>query len=276
MRICRGIRRRAIARKKRGRNGRERFARHAKRPGAWSSTRGMAALLATTALLMGGGYYAISNDWVPGGEPRRVFRKVSPSIVLIRQEGGHGSGIVLTAEGMILTNRHVIDGGGDLSVTATVFEKGRRTERTFKDVKVVGLHPRYDAALVRVNAPGTRFVPASLEHSSYGVETGEMCYVIGNPGSNMETEVFRNSITVGIVSAASHRRSELDYIQTNAAVNGGNSGGALCDSSGRVIGVITYKPWGTEGIGLAIPCSELRWREFYSPVKVKYVQRSQR
>jgi S1-C subfamily serine protease len=228
-------------------------------------------LVGAAAVLLGCGYFAVAGDWVPGGEPRRVFKRISPSIVLIRGEVSYGSGVVVSADGLVVTNRHVIEAEGKLTVAAVVVEKGRRIERTFESAEVVGLHPRYDAALVRIRAPGRAFVPARLGDSRYGVHTGDICYVIGNPGA-YRTNAMRNTITPGIVSAAKRRVEGLDYVQTSAAVNGGNSGGALCDTSGNVIGIVTYKPYGTEGIGLAIPISNLRWREFYRPTKATLAQ----
>jgi len=231
MRACRILRRRAIVRR-----------REHRRVGSRRPSRTVPVVVTAAAVVLTCGYLAVVGDWIPGGEPRRVFKKISPSIVLIRQVFGHGSGVVLNPEGLIVTNHHVVDGATEISVSALVHEKGRIVHRTFKKATVVGVHPEYDAALVKVTAPGVRFFPATLDQVRNGVQTGESCYVIGNPGA-IHVGPLRNTITPGIVSASKRRMKGLDYIQTSAAINGGNSVGALCDSSGRVIGIVTFTLW---------------------------------
>lgn len=200
---------------------------------------------------------------VSAGEAKNVFKKVAPSVVLIRDLEGHGSGVVISPDGLILTNYHVVNTPLSLSVTAEVDAGGRRASRTFQDVSVLGVHPQYDAALIRVRAPGVRFFPATGREGAQP-ETGDACYAIGNP-SGAEGQALTNSISPGIVGAAARQVEGLSYIQFTAPINPGNSGGALCDAEGRVIGLVTFKIEQTEGIGFAIPIGLLR-RDAFGPV----------
>jgi tetratricopeptide (TPR) repeat protein len=195
------------------------------------------------------------------GEAKNVFKKMTPSVVLIKDLEGHGSGVVISPDGLILTNFHVVNTPLPLTVSAMVNERGRLVSKTFKRVKLVGVHPRYDAALIKVHAPGVRFHPATSIPVGTKVETADNCYVIGNP-SGAQGTTLRNTITPGLISAASRKLDGLSYIQTNAAINPGNSGGALSDGKGNLIGIVTFKVDQAEGLGFAIPSSQLQRSAF--------------
>lgn len=198
-----------------------------------------------------------------------VFAKVSPSIVLIRDMEGHGSGVVLSATGHVLSNYHVVNTPLPLSVTARVRKNGQLTTVTFKDVTLVGVHPKYDAAILKINATGYTFVPIRRKQSkspdSDLVATGEKCYAIGNPGGG--GDILGNTITEGIVSAMAHRIDGLPHIQTTSRINPGNSGGALCNAGGQLVGIVTFKILGAKRMGFAIPVQRLLWKEFVKPDK---------
>ena len=194
-----------------------------------------------------------------GNLPDLVDR-VKPSVVAIntvvtnrngqRQGEGLGTGIVLDKNGNILTNYHVIDGAGQVSVEFT--------DGSMLPGKVVGSDPGNDLAIVQVTgAPASLLVPAKFADSD-GVRVGESVFAIGNPFS------LEFTVTSGIVSGL-NRQSEggitgrpvRGVIQTDAAVNPGNSGGPLFDADGNVIGVNTSieNPTGQRvfvGIGFAI------------------------
>lgn len=213
----------------------------------------------STGLLLG--WLIAAAPAATGGEAKDVFRKISPSVVLVRDLEGFGSGVVLTADGLILTNLHVVNTPLPLEVCAEVNEGGRQVTRQFKNVKIVGVHSTYDAALIRVTAPGVQFIPTAPAGPDVRIETGDNCYVIGNPGG-LEGQTLRNTITTGVVGAAEREMEGLSYIQVSAAINPGNSGGALCDSNGRFIGVVTFKISEKEGIGFAIPTGRLKDADF--------------
>lgn len=188
-----------------------------------------------------------------------IYKKVLPSIVCVEaynQAGSSvGSGIVLSQSGYILTNYHVVEGGLGLAVM-------RLSDRAiFDNVTLVGYDKELDLAILK--AEGDDFVPAELG-SSDELETGDTVYAIGNP-----LGYLYGAMSDGIVSALEDGRiSELDYpgrlIQTTAALNSGNSGGALVDAYGRVVGITYAKVTGVredvvvEGLGLAIPLSDAK------------------
>ena len=176
-----------------------------------------------------------------------VVRELSPSVVQIQNPQGLGSGIVFDSRGDIVTNNHVVEGGGPYKVTA-----GTHTYTA----QLVGSFPPDDLAVVRVSGANLR--PAVFANS-HGLEIGDIAIAIGNPLG------LRSSVTSGIVSAFRQGVSEGNdvalpsMIQTSAPINPGNSGGALADIEGRVIGIPTLAATDPElgsaapGIGFAIP-----------------------
>jgi S1-C subfamily serine protease len=166
---------------------------------------------------------------------------------------GVGSGIVITANGYILTNRHVIEGGGSLTVELS---DGRQFDGT-----VVTVSRTDDLALVKIAATG--LTPAKIGDSAK-LAVGETAIAIGSPlGTYTET------VTRGIVSATGRTitlRDEItgkpatlsNLIQTDAAINPGNSGGPLLDASGAVIGINTAVSTQAQGLGFAIPIDAAR------------------
>jgi S1-C subfamily serine protease len=195
-----------------------------------------------------------------------VYKQVSPSVVnvttqVLRRgfffeiipEEGAGSGFVLDSEGHILTNYHVIRGAQSIEI---IFIDG-----TTLPAQVVGTDPRNDIAVLKVEAAPELLVPVELG-SSAQLQVGQRAIVIGNPFGQ-----FGSSLTVGVVSALDRSLEGQDgrqitgVIQTDAAINRGNSGGPLLDSSGKVIGINTaiFSPSGTSaGIGFAVPVDTVR------------------
>jgi S1-C subfamily serine protease len=176
-----------------------------------------------------------------------VVHKLSPSVVQIQSPGGLGSGVVFDTNGDIVTNNHVVAGGGPYTVTSGAKNYG---------ASLVGRFAPDDLAIVHVS--GARLAPATFADSSK-LEVGDFAIAIGNPLG------LKSSVTDGIVSAVRQGVSEGNgvalpvMIQTSAAINPGNSGGALADLEGRVIGIPTLAATDPElggtapGIGFAIP-----------------------
>jgi len=158
-------------------------------------------------------------------------------------QAGLGSGVIISTDGYIVTNNHVVEKADKVSVT---MDDGREL-----NAKIIGRDPQTDVAVIKVDA---KDLPAITFANSSDVEVGDRVLAIGNPFGIGET------VTSGIVSAKSRRAgmglAYEDFIQTDAAINPGNSGGALVDIEGRLIGIntaILSRSGGSNGIGLAIP-----------------------
>src|SRR5262245_29508687 len=166
-----------------------------------------------------------------------------------RRREGVGSGFVLSSDGEIVTNGHVVAGADKVRVQ---FGSGETL-----DARTVGLDEKTDIALLRVKAP--RSLPTLPLGDSQALGVGDWVIAIGNPFG------LEHTATVGIVSAKGRfigAGPYDDFIQTDAAINPGNSGGPLLDQNGRVVGVnsaIVSMAGGNVGIGFAIPIDMTKW-----------------
>ncbi|MBI5383187.1 MAG: DegQ family serine endoprotease [Verrucomicrobia bacterium] len=161
------------------------------------------------------------------------------------KQRGLGSGVVVTKDGYILTNNHVVDGADEIKVTLANKEKREFT------AKVVGRDPKTDIAVLKVEAKDLPFVALA---DSDKLEVGDVVLAVGNPFGVGQT------VTMGIVSATGRGGLGIeeyeDFIQTDAAINPGNSGGALVDTEGRLVGIntaILSRSGGNMGVGFAVP-----------------------
>ena len=194
----------------------------------------------------------------------RVIAKDSPAVVsiLVQKSGaageleevGRGTGFLVQADGMIVTNRHV---AGDRQATYTVFLSD---ERTFK-ASILDVDPVNDLALLKIEASG---LPTLTLAADDAVHIGQTTIAIGNALGK-----YANTVTRGILSGLDRNLDATDGItgssesleellQTDASINSGNSGGPLLNSSGEVIGVDTAVETYAQGLGFAIPVSEVR------------------
>lgn len=174
---------------------------------------------------------------------RRFFGEEIPSLPEKRVERGTGSGFIISADGRILTNAHVVDGADTVTV---ILKDGRR----FKG-KVVGEDELTDVAVVKIDAKN---LPTVTLGNSDQLQPGQWAIAIGNPLG------LDNTVTTGIISAIGRNSSligagdkRVDFIQTDAAINPGNSGGPLLNDRGEVIGMNTAIIQGAQGLGFAIP-----------------------
>lgn len=222
---------------------------------------------------------ASSSAPAPAGSVEAVAQKVLPSVVQLKGASGEGSGIVISADGLILTNAHVLEAGqassrqspfggsvqpsqGGLSA---VFQNGRSAP-----VQVVGTDATADLAVVRAQGV-SGLTPVELGDSSQ-LRVGQEVVAVGSPLG------LSGTVTTGIVSALSRpvstggaqsgQATVIDAVQTDAAINPGNSGGALVDMQGRVVGVTSAiaslgsgsgsgQQSGSIGLGFAIPINQV-------------------
>ena len=229
----------------------------------------LAAALAAGALIGAGGgaatYAALSSGngktvvrqvTVNGAQPtssdstlsvQSIYRLAYKGVVEIAASQGQGSGFVYDGNGHIVTNAHVVEGASSVSVK---FWNGKSYT-----AQVVGIDASTDLAVLKVNAPVSEVFPLSLGDSSK-LAVGDSVVAIGSPFG------LEGTVTSGIVSALHREMTSPNHfaidnsIQTDAAINHGNSGGPLLDSQGKVVGVtsqIESNSGGNEGVGFAIP-----------------------
>jgi serine protease Do len=190
----------------------------------------------------------------------QVAARVSPAVVTITSQSaagavspfsvpstGVGSGFIYDASGLILTNYHVVEGGGALTVT---LQDGRELAG-----RVAASDQEHDLAVVKIDATG---LPTVAIGTSSSLKVGQLVVAIGSP-----LGTFTDSVTSGILSATGRSitvrdsstrqaRTMSNLLQTDAAINEGNSGGPLLEASGRVIGINTASAASAEGLGFAI------------------------
>lgn len=180
-----------------------------------------------------------------------VTERVGPAVVRVetgpkvpngRERGGLGSGIVISPDGLVLTNSHVVGASRDIRL--------RDIEGNVGDAQVLGVDPDTDLALLRAN--GVRDLRYAALGNSKGLRRGQLVIAIGNPLG------FESTVTAGVVSALGRSirsvsgRTIEDVIQTDAALNPGNSGGPLVSSHSEVIGINTAIISGAQGICFAV------------------------
>ncbi|OQQ29224.1 serine protease [Prescottella equi] len=200
----------------------------------------------------------------PAGSVEAVAAKVVPSVVQIQVAGtrgeGEGSGVILSSDGLIMTNNHVIAGGGTDGKLLVAFSDGSTAPAT-----LVGTDPTSDIAVIKVDGK-SGLTPIELG-SSEDVKVGEEVVAIGSPLG------LAGTVTAGIVSAldrpvstsgeTGNQNTVIDAIQTDAAINPGNSGGALVNMEGQLVGINTAiatagGQGGSIGLGFAIPVDQAR------------------
>lgn len=168
-------------------------------------------------------------------------------VVQVKTPTGLGSGFIISDEGHVLTNCHVIE--NETQITITIFERTKYDFNQIKlsNIKIVALNPFYDLALLKIeDRPGKPFTRCYFSKTS-SWRKGESVFAIGNPYG------LNRSISQGIISDRERYVNGLIYIQTTAPINMGNSGGPLFDMKGDVIGVINMAYFRSDGIGFGIP-----------------------
>jgi len=181
---------------------------------------------------------------------RRFFGMPFDNIPRERREQALGSGVIVSEDGYILTNNHVVAGADEIKVALN-------DNKTTYDAKLIGTDPQTDIAVIKV---GAKNLPAITLTDSDQVQVGDVVLALGNPFGLGQT------VTMGIVSAKGRGGMGIvdyeDFIQTDASINPGNSGGALVDAAGRLIGInqsILSRSGGNQGVGFAVPSNLARY-----------------
>jgi S1-C subfamily serine protease len=181
-------------------------------------------------------------------ELEKLVERVAPNVVAIEHRRGHGTGLAVSSDGLVLTNAHVVKGISQLQVR---FHDGARVEG-----EVVGRDETTDLAVVRTGRKDTPVLPFA---SAAQVKVGQVVLALGHPFG------FERSVALGVVSALERRLPGRDgatldgLIQTDAAINPGNSGGPLLNVRGQVVGINTAMLPFAQGIGFAVPSSTATW-----------------
>lgn len=220
-----------------------------------------ATLMQAPALPVGGSYREAAGKAMPAVVNIVTSKAIRPNHPLLRdpffrkffgdrlpqeeQQNSLGSGVIVSPDGYILTNNHVVDAADEIEV---MLADGRRAP-----AKIVGTDPETDLAVIRI---ALKDVPVMVLGRAEQARVGDVVLAIGNPFGVGQT------VTMGIISALGRNNLHIndfeDFIQTDAAINFGNSGGALIDTNGNLLGInaaIYSQTGGSVGIGFAIPVS---------------------
>jgi serine protease Do len=189
-------------------------------------------------------FFGVPDDETPAPGGRNGRRGPRP-----QKEQGIGSGVIVSADGYILSNNHVVEGADELKVSVP----GRDEEFI---AKIIGTDPATDISVLKIDAKN--LTPATITDSD-NLQVGDVVLAVGNPFGVGQT------VTMGIVSATGRSMGGIvsyeDFIQTDAAINMGNSGGALVDSEGRLVGIntaILSPSGGSIGLGFSVPINMVR------------------
>lgn len=182
-----------------------------------------------------------------------LVKRCGDSVAVVKTPRGLGSGFIISDQGHLITNYHVIE--RETKIAVTLFKAGEQgyTKREFKKVRIVATHPLRDIALLQLDKEELQdFAPQALtiaRHDTVGV--GDLVFAIGNPLG------LERSVTQGIVSSVTRTMGHLRFIQTDAAVNPGNSGGPLFNARGEVVAIVAAGYTYFNGLAFGIPAADL-------------------
>jgi len=187
----------------------------------------------------------------PEASVKANVERTESAVVMVRQPHGLGSGFIISPDGYVITNDHVIQ--GETKITVVLFEKGADgtlNKRIVDKVKIIATNAYEDLALLKLE--GENNLPITYLGDSDEVRVGQSCYAIGNPHG------LERTVSEGIVSTLNRVMDGRTHLQITAAVNPGNSGGPLFNLKGEVIGVVDLKLILSEGLNFAIPVDRVR------------------
>jgi len=189
-----------------------------------------------------------STGTLPRKSVRELVNEYGPGVVLVQTPSGLGSGFIINDRGYCVTNYHVVE--RETKIAVTVFqtgEDGRFVKRRIDDVRILGLNPFFDLALLEIPKQYDLKIRPVFLAADNSHKEGDLVFAIGNPLG------LERSVSQGIVSTKNRNFAGVVYIQTTAQINPGNSGGPLFNARGEVVGVTNMKLTSAEGLGFAIP-----------------------
>ena len=181
------------------------------------------------------------------------MRRYGDAVVVVKTATGLGSGFVISRQGHLITNYHVIE--GSTRITVTVFNRSQEgyQRRQIKEVKILAMHPLRDLALLQIEEEawkGLDIQPLVIAKGE-GVRVGDMVFAVGNPLG------LERSVTQGMVSSTTRTMEHLRMIQTDASINPGNSGGPLFNARGEVVGVVCAGFTMFNGLSFGLPAGHV-------------------
>ncbi len=183
----------------------------------------------------------------------QLVKRFGDAVVTVKTPGGMGSGFLISKEGHLITNYHVVE--KELKVIVTVFQKKKQgyEKRQLKRVKILALNPLRDLALLQLDME--ELGDFELKHvviaEKASVRVGDLMFAIGNPLG------LERTVTQGIVSSTTRTLGQLRFIQTDASINPGNSGGPMFNARGEVVGVVCAGYSFFSGLAFGIPATDL-------------------
>ncbi len=190
-----------------------------------------------------------SKKSLPEISVRDAVETFGEGVVLIKNPSSLGSGFIVSDDGFIVTNAHVVQGETEVTVTVYRMVNQQIERKVYERVRIVAVNPQVDLALLQIDAAelgDTKLTKVFLGDIDT-LKQGQSVFAIGAP------EGLERSVSEGIVSTTNRENNGFVYIQTTAQVNPGNSGGPLFNKNGEVVGVVAWKMLFSEGLNFAIP-----------------------
>lgn len=194
-------------------------------------------------------YTVKSPDRITTAEAAELY---APSVVLVKTAAGLGSGFFINRKGYLITNFHVIAGEKHISVTQFLKEGKILRRILHKEVEIVATAPFHDLAILRLEDFDTEITPVVFDPDE-NLSVGETVFAIGNPLG------LERTVTEGVLSQTHRNFGGILYLQIDAPVNPGNSGGPLFNARGQVVGIINMGVPTMEGLNFAIPARHARY-----------------
>jgi len=200
---------------------------------------------------------ADSNQLYSVQSPNRITTEeaaklYAPSVVLVKTAAGLGSGFFINKKGYLITNFHVIAGEKHISVTQFLLEGKILRRVVHKDVEIIATAPFHDLVVLRLTDFDTEITPVFFEPEE-NLSIGETVFAIGNPLG------LERTVTEGVLSQTHRNFGGILYLQVDAPVNPGNSGGPLFNARGQVVGIINMGAASMEGLNFAIPARHAKY-----------------